>query len=170
MSLVFEMGVSRDREKGRVTITKEKYTNSLLEHYGMTPCNSTYTPGAGNELSLDQPEERFLGKEGTQRCLAIMGNLMYPGPVTRYDILYDVKQLARAMSKSSKAHILAAKHLRLYLAGTVDFAITYKQCGFKLTEFHVSNWGKTRITASRCPRMLSSLRTPRLASRGGCWG
>ena len=49
--------------------------------------------------------------------------------------------LARAMSKPSKAHMAAAKHLLRYLAGTVDFAITYKQGGFKLTAFSDANWG-----------------------------
>ena len=35
----------------------------------------------------------------------------------------------------------AAKRLLRYLAGTVDFAITYKQGGFKLTAFSDANWG-----------------------------
>ena len=67
VSLVLEMGVTRGHEKGTVTITQEKYTKSLLERYGMASINSTYTPGVGKELSLDQPEERFLSKEGEQR-------------------------------------------------------------------------------------------------------
>ena len=46
-----------------MTITHEKYTKPLLERYGMASCNSTYTPGVGKELSLDQPEERLLSKE-----------------------------------------------------------------------------------------------------------
>ena len=44
------------------------------------------------------------------------------------------------MSKPSKAHTAAAKHLLRYLAGTVDFAITYKQGCFKLTAFSDVNW------------------------------
>ena len=46
-SLVLGMGVTLDRQKGTVTITQEKYTKSLLEQYGMSCCNSTYTPGVG---------------------------------------------------------------------------------------------------------------------------
>ena len=41
------------------------------------------------------------------------------------------------MSKPSKAHMAAAKHLLRYL----DFAITYKKDGFKLTAFSDANWG-----------------------------
>jgi len=44
------------------------------------------------------------------------------------------------MSKPSKAHMAAAKHLLRYLAGTTGFAITYKQGGFKLTAFSDANW------------------------------
>ena len=66
---------------------------------------------------------------------------MYLGQVTRYDIGYAVNQLARAMSKPSKAHMAAAKHLLRYLAETTNFAITYKRGGFKLTAFSDANWG-----------------------------
>ena len=34
-----------------------------------------------------------------------------------------------------------AKHLLRYLAGTTNFAITYKRGGFKLTAFSDANWG-----------------------------
>ena len=94
------------------------------------------------ELSLDQPEERLLSKEEKQRFQAITGSVMYLGQVTRYDILYAVIQLARAMAKPSKAHMSAAKHLLRYLAGTVDFVVTCKIGGFKLMTFSDVNWGK----------------------------
>ena len=35
----------------------------------------------------------------------------------------------------------AAKHLLRHLAGTTNFAITYKRGGFKLTAFSDANWG-----------------------------
>ena len=62
-------------------------------------------------MSLDQPEQRLLGKEEKQRFQAIAGSGMYLGQVTRYDILCAVNQLARAMSTPSKAHMAAVKHL-----------------------------------------------------------
>ena len=51
---------------------------------------------------------------------------MYLVYVTRYDILYAVNQLARAMSKPAKAHIGVAKHVLRYLARYTDFSITHK--------------------------------------------
>ena len=94
----------------------------------------------GEQLSLDRLEERLLSKEKKQRFQAITGSIMFLGQATRYDILYAVNQLARAMSKPSKAH-MAAKHLLRYLTGTVDFPITYKKKGFNLTAFSDANWG-----------------------------
>ena len=92
--------------------------------------------------SLDQPDENLLNKEGKRRFQAITGSVMYLGQVTRYDIGYAVNQLARAMSKPSKAHMAVAKHPLRYPAGTTNFAITYKRGGFKLTAFSPdANWG-----------------------------
>ena len=107
----------------------------------MTSCNSTCTPGVGKELPLNQPEERLVSKEEKQRFQAITGGVMYLGQVTRFDILYAVNQLARAMSKPSKANMAADKHLLCDLAGKVEFAISYKQGGFKLTAASHANWG-----------------------------
>lgn len=41
VSLVFEMGVTRDREKRTVTTTQEKYSKSPMERYDMARYNPT---------------------------------------------------------------------------------------------------------------------------------
>ena len=71
----------------------------------MASANSTCTPGVGKELSLDQPEERFLIKEGTLHFQAIAGGVTYLGQLPRNGIFYAVNQLVRAMSKPSKDHM-----------------------------------------------------------------
>ena len=43
------------------------------------------------------------------------------------------------MSRPSKVHMDAAKHLLRYLAGTTDLTVVYKRGGFKLTAFSNSN-------------------------------
>ena len=68
---------------------------------------------------MQQSEQ--LDAEQTKRFQAIVGSVIYLAQVTRYDILFAVNQLARAMTKPSKAHMTAAKHLLRYLAGTIDF-------------------------------------------------
>ena len=81
---------------------------------------------------------------------------MYLAQITRYDIMCR-GQLARAMSKPSKIHMGAAKHLLRFLAGTTNFTIVYKQGGFKLTAFSDSNWGNNPDNgkSTSCYIMLS---------------
>ena len=122
VSLVLGMEVTRGHTKGTVTITLENYVKSLLERYGMGNCNTAYTPGTGKLLPLDQPEDKLLNKEDKRHFQAIKGSVMYLRQVIRCDIGYTVNQLARAMSKLSKAHMAADKHQLRYLAGTKQFA------------------------------------------------
>ena len=65
---------------------------------------------------------------------------MYLAQVTRYDILFSVNQLARAMSKPSNALIVTAKHVLCYLASSINYDITHKEGGFTLTAFSDANW------------------------------
>ena len=141
VSLVLGMQVTRDRKKGTLTISQEDYTKSILARFGMENCKPSSIPGTGSELSTEQPAETLLNKEQTQRYQAITGSVMYLAQITRYDVMYAVCQLARAMSKPSKAHMGAAKQPLRYLAGTKDFSIVYKRGGFKLSAFSDANWG-----------------------------
>ena len=95
---------------------------------------------------------------------------MYPGRVTRCDILYAVNKQARAMSKPSKAHMAAAKHLLRSLAGTVDFAITYRQSGFKLTAFSDANWGNNPDNGKSVSSRIVSLANAPVSFKVGLQG
>ena len=140
VSMVLGMQITRDREKGTFTISQAYYTKSVLETCGMGECKAVYTIGVGPELSINQGEGDFLSKADTLRYQSIVGSVMYLAQESRYDILYGVNQLARAMSNPSKARMGAGKHLLRYLAASIDFNITYSQGGFKLTAFSDANW------------------------------
>ena len=135
VSRIVGMNVTRDREKGTTTVSQKDYTEDVVQGYGMEGCNPAYTPGVGPEMSLKQPEEKLLNEKEKRHCQAITGAVMYFTQVNRYDILYALNQLARAMSKPAKAHMGAAKHLLHYLAGSTDLFITYKRGGFRLAAF-----------------------------------
>ena len=104
----------------------------MIERFGMKGCNPAFTPGVAPELSLNQPEEKLLDEETKKRYKTITGAVMYLGQVSRYDILFSVNQLARAMSKPLYSQMAAAKHLLRYLADCVHVSITYKQEGVRL--------------------------------------
>ena len=142
VSRVLGTNVTRDSKEGTITINQKHYTEDIIQRYGMRGYNSAYTPGMGPELSLVQTEENLLNEEGKRRYQSVTNAAMYLAQVCRYDILYTVNQLARAMFKSSKVHMGVAKHLLRYLARSTDFSITYKQGGFKLAAFSAANRGE----------------------------
>ena len=141
VSKVLGMNVTRDRESRTVTIDQKDYTEDIFERYGTTNCNVALTPGVGPYIALDQPVDRLLDEQGKQRCQSIAGALMYLLQVLRYGTLYAGNQLARAMSKPLKARMGAAKHVPRYLAGSVNFPITFKRGGFKLSTYTDANCG-----------------------------
>lgn len=87
----------------------------MANDYGVQGCNPVYTTKQGLELSPYLPEEKLFGTTGVQCYEPIPGSLVFLGQCTRWDIVYTVCQLARAMSKPSGAHQVSAKHLLRYL-------------------------------------------------------
>ena len=67
VSFVLGMQVTRDREKGTLTISQEDYTKSILARFEMENCKPSSIPGTGSELSTEQPAETLPNTEQTQR-------------------------------------------------------------------------------------------------------
>ena len=167
VSLVLGMQVTRDRKKGMPTISQEDYTKSILARFGMENCKPSSIPGTGSEPSTEQPAETLLNTEQILRYQAITGSVMYLAQITRYDVMYAVCQLARAMSKPSKAHIGAAKQLLRYIAGTTDFSKVYKRGGFKLSAFSDANWGNNPDNGKSMPAYLIMLSKAPISFKSG---
>ena len=106
-------------------------TEDVVQRYGMEGCNPAYTPRVGPELSLNQPGEKLLDGEEKWRYQAITGVVMYLAQVTRYDILFTVNQLARAMPKPANAHMGEKRRYQaitgavMYLAQVTRYDILY---------------------------------------------
>ena len=77
VSLMLRMQVTRDRENGRLTISQENSTKSILDRFDMADCNPASTPGCGSELSTKQPEDTLLNEKETQGYQAITGSVMH---------------------------------------------------------------------------------------------
>ena len=53
------MSVTRDREKGTITISQKGYTEDVVEPCGMEGCNTAYHPGVELELSRTNRRRRY---------------------------------------------------------------------------------------------------------------
>ena len=119
ISFILGMQVIRNRENGTLTISQANYSRSVLEKYGMRECKPVNTPGAGKQLSLDQPEGNRLNDTEMQRYQAITGLLIYLAQVTRYDIFFsgnctgDVKAVQRTHGGSQARSSLPCRHNQL---------------------------------------------------------
>lgn len=82
----------------------------------------------------------MLNEEKKKCYRLITGAVMYFGLGSLYDILFAVNQLARALSKASKARTTTAEHILPYLTGSV-ISIFHKRRGFKLATYSNDNWG-----------------------------
>ena len=167
VSLVLGMQGTRDRQNKTLPISQENYTKFILDRFGMASCKPTSTPGYGPELSTKQLEDTLLNEEETQRYQAIAGSVIYLAQITRYDIMHSTYQLARAMSRPSKVHMGAAKHLLRYLTGTTDFTLVYKKRGFKLTAFSDSNWGNNHDNGRSTSCYIMMFRKAPVSFRSG---
>lgn len=165
-SLVLGIEIRRNLQLGTLTISQKEYTKSVLKKFGFSDCKSTNTPGYGPELSNKQPEDTVLSAEDTQTYQSIVGCLIYLTNL-RYDIMYATGQLTRAMAKPSQVHLVAAKRILRYLAGTTDFSITYKKGGFKLVIFSDSNWANNPDNGKSTSCYVTMLANAPMSSRSG---
>ena len=65
------MSVTRDREKGTITIRQKGYTEDAVQPFGMEGCNTAYHPGVELELSPNRPEKTLLN-EVEKRCYQVI--------------------------------------------------------------------------------------------------
>ena len=100
-----------------------------------------HTPGYGQELLSEQPEDKLLGAQGIKLYQSITGSLLYFAQCTRYDLCYAVNQLTRACNRPAEVHMTAAKHVLRYLRGTPDLPITYRKGQLRLVSYTDASFG-----------------------------
>ena len=133
--------VKRDYDQGTLAITQTDYVENLLERFEMQNANVAHTPGYGQELSSEQPEDKLLGAQGIKLHQSITGSLLYLAQCTRYDLCYAVNQLTRACNRPAEVHMTAAKHVLRYLRGTPDLPITYRKGQLRLVSYTDASFG-----------------------------
>ena len=126
---------------GTLAITQTDYVENLLERFEIQNANVAHTPGYGQELSSEQPEDKLLGAQGIKLYQSITGSLLYLAQCTRYDLCYAVNQLTRACNRPAEVHMTAAKHVLRYLRGTPDLPITYRKGQLRLVSYTDASFG-----------------------------
>ena len=133
---------------------QKKYVRELLKRFNMGSCNSVTSPIDVN-IKLTKDEEGEAVDETLFK--QIVGSLRYVCN-SRPDLCFGVGLISRFMSSPRKVHLLAAKRLLQYLAGTADHGILFpfgrKKSELELIGFVDSDYGGDLIERKSTSRYL----------------
>eukprot|EP00257_Ricinus_communis_P017177 XP_015575557.1 uncharacterized protein LOC107261371 [Ricinus communis] len=119
------LGVEVSQGDQGVFICQRKYTNELLDKFGMLDSNPVRNPIVpGTKLSIEGdgvPVDETQYKQ-------LIGSLLFL-TATRPDIMFVVCILSRYMAKPTRLHMMSAKRVLRYIKGTAEFGIQYHRKG-----------------------------------------
>jgi len=74
-----------------------------------------------------------------------VGSLIYATTCARPDICWIMTKLSQYLSRPTKEHWIAVKHVLRYLKGTLDYALCYCKCadGLHLIEYINADWASS---------------------------
>ena len=152
---ILNMSVTRDRAAGTLALSQQAYVERMLTTFNMpagsvkVAANPCITPDLTAPVPISNTGSGALLDE-MQHSLyrTIVGSLLYAANMTRVDIAYTVGILARHVAAPQVFHLVAAKHVLRYLAGTADYALWFKRAPTVSADgssavvcYSDSNWG-----------------------------
>ena len=63
-SQILGISITRDREKGAITISQKDYMDDSIRRYGIEDCNPAYNPGVGPKLYPEPTGEETVERGG----------------------------------------------------------------------------------------------------------
>lgn len=121
--------IMRDRTNNTIQLSQSDLIADLLDEWSLTDCKTLPVPLHHNPSSLppsspnacpDIPDDKIL--ISYQR---LVGSLTYLAISTRPDIAYAAMALGQFNSTPSRAHLICAKGVLRYLAGTVSLCLQF---------------------------------------------
>ena len=129
VSLYLGIRITRDSPNRKLYLSQKAFVTDLLDTWNMTKCYPSSIPLRQNLHELPHPPPNSLPdvrdediKVNFQR---LVGSLIYLAVCTRPDIAYVAMALGQYNASPTRAHLLAAKGVLRYLAGTADLSLEY---------------------------------------------
>lgn len=137
--------ISRNMERGELTLDQEKYVEELLEKYQMKNCHPVSTPFEPSER-LDKSMCPTSTKEQEEMTKVpykeAVGSLLYLAQATRPDISFAVNAVSQYCSNPGRRHWEAVKRILRYLKGTAGNRLVYKKDGnSQVVGYTDADWG-----------------------------
>ena len=127
-SLYLGNRITRDRSRRKIWLSQRSYCLELLRTWNLSNCTPASTPMTV-KLHLLDPSPNALPdvKDDDIKPLyqRLVGSLIYLAVCTRPDISYAAMALGQFNANPTRAHLVAAKRVLRYLAGTLDLALEF---------------------------------------------
>ena len=125
---ILGMEIRRNRSKGIMFLSQEKYLRKVLETFDMSKAKLVQLPLASHfwlsNLQCPQTEAEKQDMASVPYANAI-GCLMYAMVLTKPDIAHAVSVVSRYIAQPGEDHWKAVKWILMYLNGTVNWGLIY---------------------------------------------
>ena len=127
-SLYLGIRITRDRSRRKLWLSQKSYFLDLLHTWNLSNCTSPSTPMIAKPHLLDPTPNALPGiadDDIKPLFQKLVGSLIYLAICTRPDISYAAMALGQFNANPSRSHLVAAKRVLRYIAGTVDLALEF---------------------------------------------
>ncbi|GJZ50418.1 retrovirus-related pol polyprotein from transposon TNT 1-94 [Tanacetum coccineum] len=141
---ILGMSIIKDKTKGTLRLSQEKYTGKVLEKFNMKDAEAKCQP-LGDHFKLSKKQapktEAFRRRMAKVPYASAVGSVMYAMVCTSPDIAHAVGVVSRFMSNLGREHWEAVKWLLRYLKGTSKAKICFSRKEVVLEGFSDSDYG-----------------------------
>jgi hypothetical protein len=127
-SLYLGNRITRDRSRRKLWLSQKSYCVDLLKSWNLSNCTIASTPMTVKLCNLDPSPGALphISDDDVKPLFQkLVGSLMYLAICTRPDISYAAMSLGQFNVNPTRAHLLAAKRVLRYIAGTIDLALEF---------------------------------------------
>ncbi|RAL60079.1 hypothetical protein DID88_000705 [Monilinia fructigena] len=146
-SMFLGIQIERNRRDRSLKIHQSNYTKKVLHRFGIELTNTKDLPLPPGTVIRNADKSDLLCEDDKTFYLQIVGSTIYLSNCTRPDIAYAVGQLARVMQAPGENHLILAKHLLQYLAGTFPIGVVYSNrlnmLSYEYRIYTDSTWGSS---------------------------
>jgi hypothetical protein len=136
--------VIRDRQKGTLKLSQEKYVTDTLSKFRMQDSKCVSTPWVKGSTTLPPSNNEI----DQSKYRSVVGRLQYLASITRPDIASVAAYCARFQEKPMTDHLVIIKRILRYLKGTKNYGIQFTASGNRkldLIGYSDSDWDGDRV-------------------------
>jgi hypothetical protein len=116
------MNISKNKKTGEITISQEKYIQTMVKRYDVKPLRKTYTPIIPPLARIDKNEEEAMSQYEYQ---AMVGSLIYAATCSRPDIQFGVGYASQGNSIRCETLVDVVEGILNYMAHTKSSHLKY---------------------------------------------